>query len=164
MYYLLDAMFWVQHVPVLGKPWVRAGSPTPRVRLISSIVTAFLVPCIERLYRAKFDADMGLGALIISPTRELALQIFEVLRVVGKKHSMSAGLVIGGKNFKEEQHGIVRMNLLVCTPGRLLQHLQQTAAFEYYGLEVCVSFAVSQKKRYRSFLLTVLPKLCRCLC
>jgi ATP-dependent RNA helicase DDX10/DBP4 len=79
---------------------------------------------------------MGLGALVVSPTRELALQIFEVLRIVGKKHSMSAGLIIGGKNFREEQHRIVRMNLLVCTPGRLLQHLQQTADFQYEGLEV----------------------------
>ena len=38
-----------------------------------------------------------MGALIISPTRELAYQIFEVLRVVGKFHDFSAGLVIGGK-------------------------------------------------------------------
>ena len=81
---------------------------------------------------------MGLGALIISPTRELALQIFEVLRTIGRKHTMSAGLVIGGKNFREEQGRIVRMNILVCTPGRLLQHLQQTADFEYYGLEVLI--------------------------
>jgi ATP-dependent RNA helicase DDX10/DBP4 len=63
----------------------------------------------------------GLGALIISPTRELALQIFEVLRAVGKHHGLSAGLVIGGKDLESEQSHIVRMNILVCTPGRLLQ-------------------------------------------
>jgi hypothetical protein len=39
----------------------------------------------------------GLGALIISPTRELAYQTFEVLRKVGKNHEFSAGLIIGGK-------------------------------------------------------------------
>ena len=39
----------------------------------------------------------GLGALVITPTRELAYQIFEVLRKVGRFHDFSAGLVIGGK-------------------------------------------------------------------
>ena len=38
-----------------------------------------------------------MGALVISPTRELAYQTFEVLRSVGKYHDFSAGLVIGGK-------------------------------------------------------------------
>ena len=45
----------------------------------------------------------GLGALIISPTRELAMQIFQVLRNIGVKHDLSAGLVIGGKDVSEEQ-------------------------------------------------------------
>jgi hypothetical protein len=37
----------------------------------------------------------GLGALIITPTRELAFQIFETLRKVGQYHDFSAGLIIG---------------------------------------------------------------------
>ncbi len=52
---------------------------------------------LEALYRLKWNQEDGLGALIISPTRELAYQIFEVLRKVGKFHDFSAGLVIGGK-------------------------------------------------------------------
>lgn len=44
----------------------------------------------------------GIGALIISPTRELALQIFDELRKIGKHHSISAGLLIGGKSAEEE--------------------------------------------------------------
>ena len=39
----------------------------------------------------------GLGVLVISPTRELAYQTFEVLKKIGKFHDFSAGLVIGGK-------------------------------------------------------------------
>ncbi|KAF7542737.1 hypothetical protein G7046_g10120 [Stylonectria norvegica] len=58
---------------------------------------AFLVPVLEKLYRAQWTEFDGLGALIISPTRELAVQIFEVLRKVGRYHAFSAGLVIGGK-------------------------------------------------------------------
>ena len=52
---------------------------------------------LECLYRHKWSSLDGLGALIISPTRELAYQTFEVLRKIGKKHDFSAGLVIGGK-------------------------------------------------------------------
>jgi ATP-dependent RNA helicase DDX10/DBP4 len=49
------------------------------------------------LYRLKWSKFDGLGALIISPTRELAYQTFEVLKKIGCKHDFSAGLVIGGK-------------------------------------------------------------------
>ena len=85
---------------------------------------------MEILFRNRWGEEDGLGALIISPTRELALQIFEVLRTVGQYHMISAGLIIGGKNFEEEQLRISKMNVLVCTPGRLLQHLEQTASFD----------------------------------
>jgi len=55
---------------------------------------------LERLYREKWSRDDGLGALILSPTRELALQTFDVLRKIGARHdAISAGLVIGGKDF-----------------------------------------------------------------
>lgn len=79
----------------------------------------------------------GLAALVISPTRELALQIFEVLRAFGKHHQLSAGLITGGKKeFREEQASVVRMNILVATPGRLLQHLEQTPGFDASLLQV----------------------------
>ncbi|KAL2267395.1 hypothetical protein VTJ83DRAFT_4672 [Remersonia thermophila] len=99
---------------------------------------AFLVPVLEKLYHARWTEYDGLGALIISPTRELAVQIFEVLRKVGRHHYFSAGLVIGGKSLKEEAERLGRMNILVCTPGRMLQHLDQTAGFDVNNLQVLV--------------------------
>ena len=99
---------------------------------------AFLIPVLENLYRQRWSSDHGLGALIISPTRELAAQIFEVLRKIGRYHSFSAGLVIGGKDTHEEQERLARMNILVCTPGRMLQHLDQTAAFDVGNLEMLI--------------------------
>eukprot|EP00750_Incisomonas_marina_P003173 INCI12874.2.p1 GENE.INCI12874.2~~INCI12874.2.p1 ORF type:complete len:821 (+),score=217.23 INCI12874.2:271-2733(+) len=99
---------------------------------------AFLVPLLERLFRERWGHGDGLGALVISPTRELALQIFEVLRAIGHKHLLSAGLVIGGKDFTEEQSRILRMNILVATPGRFLQHLEQTPAFSVDTLQMLV--------------------------
>lgn len=83
----------------------------------------------------------GLAALVISPTRELSLQIFEVLRLFAKHHQLSAGLITGGKKeFREEQASVIRMNILVATPGRLLQHLEQTPGFDASLLQVTYGF------------------------
>lgn len=99
---------------------------------------AFLIPILERLFLENWTVRDGLGALILSPTRELALQIFEVLRKIGGKHSLSAGLVIGGKDLQSEREAINRMNILVATPGRLLQHMDQTSGFDWDNLKVLV--------------------------
>ncbi|KAF8452452.1 P-loop containing nucleoside triphosphate hydrolase protein [Boletus edulis BED1] len=99
---------------------------------------AFLIPTLEILYRRKWGPQDGLGSLIISPTRELAVQIFDVLRSIGCYHSFSAGLVIGGKNLKDERERLSRMNILVATPGRLLQHMDQTFGFESDNLQILV--------------------------
>ena len=99
---------------------------------------AFLVPVLENLYRKGWTDHDGLGALILLPTRELAIQIFEVLRTIGRNHTFSAGLIIGGKSLQEERDRMGRMNILVCTPGRMLQHLDQTAAFEVGNLQMLV--------------------------
>ena len=100
---------------------------------------AFVVPLLEKLYREGWSLSDGLGALIITPTRELALQIFEVLRLVGKGHMFSAALLTGGKKeFREEQRRVPRMNIIVATPGRLLQHLEETPGFDASQLQVLV--------------------------
>ncbi|KIV93711.1 hypothetical protein PV10_04906 [Exophiala mesophila] len=99
---------------------------------------AFLIPVLENLYRKRWTEYDGLGALILSPTRELAIQIFEVLRKVGRNHTFSAGLVIGGKNLQEERERLGRMNILVATPGRMLQHMDQTAELDVGNLQMLV--------------------------
>ncbi|XP_026861699.1 probable ATP-dependent RNA helicase DDX10 isoform X1 [Electrophorus electricus] len=99
---------------------------------------AFLIPVLECLYRHQWTAMDGLGALIISPTRELAYQTFEVLRKVGKNHEFSAGLVIGGKDLKEESLKIHRTNIVICTPGRLLQHMDENSTFHASDLRMLV--------------------------
>jgi len=50
---------------------------------------------LEALYCKQWTELDGVGALIITPTRELAYQIFETLRKVGHYHDVSAGLIIG---------------------------------------------------------------------
>lgn len=101
---------------------------------------SFIIPVLENLYRLQhIGADAGLGALILSPTRELAIQIFDVLRKIGKHgHMFAAGLLIGGKSLESERDALTRMNIVVATPGRMLQHLSQTAAFNVDDLKMLV--------------------------
>ena len=99
---------------------------------------AFLIPTIEKLYRLKWSVYDGLGAVIISPTRELAIQIFEELRSIGGQHELSAGLLIGGKDVEQEASRVGVMNILVATPGRLLQHMDESPDFNADNVKVLV--------------------------
>ncbi|GFR47135.1 hypothetical protein Agub_g8823 [Astrephomene gubernaculifera] len=100
---------------------------------------AFLIPCAELLYRAKFMPRNGTGAIVISPTRELALQIYGVARDLLKYHTQTHGIVMGGANRRTESEKLVKgVNLLVSTPGRLLDHLQNTRGFNFRNLACLV--------------------------
>lgn len=52
---------------------------------------AFVIPLLDRLYRERWSHSDGLGALIITPTRELGIQIFEVLRKVREGKGREGG-------------------------------------------------------------------------
>ncbi|KAH9937468.1 P-loop containing nucleoside triphosphate hydrolase protein [Fomitopsis serialis] len=92
---------------------------------------AFLIPAIELLHRMKFKPRNGTGIVIVSPTRELALQIFGVARELMAHHSQHLALAEADKL----QKGV---NLLVATPGRLLDHLENTKGFVFRNLKALV--------------------------
>lgn len=88
---------------------------------------AFLIPAVEMLNSLRFKPRNGTGVIIVSPTRELALQIFGVARELMAHHSQTYGIVIGGANRRAEAEKLAKgVNLIVATPGRLLDHLQNT--------------------------------------
>ncbi|PON24540.1 ATP-dependent RNA helicase HAS1 [Trichoderma gamsii] len=88
---------------------------------------AFLIPAIEILSSLRFKPRNGTGVIVVSPTRELALQIFGVARELMKHHSQTYGIVIGGANRRAEVEKLTKgVNLLIATPGRLLDHLLNT--------------------------------------
>lgn len=96
---------------------------------------AFLIPAIDALYKVKFSQHQGLGVLIITPTRELAQQIYDNCCDLQTFHSKTCGLIIGGGNRKQEAHKLSKgVNILVATPGRLLDHLQNTKDFVFHNL------------------------------
>ncbi|KIJ45742.1 hypothetical protein M422DRAFT_29815 [Sphaerobolus stellatus SS14] len=100
---------------------------------------AFLLPSIEMLHRLKFKPRNGTGIIIITPTRELALQIFGVAKELMAHHSQTFGIVMGGANRRAEADKLAKgVNLLVATPGRLLDHLQDTKGFVFRNLKALV--------------------------
>lgn len=100
---------------------------------------AFLIPAVELIYKLKFMPRNGTGVVIISPTRELSMQTFGVLREVLKHHYHTYGLVMGGANRNSEAQKLAKgINILVATPGRLLDHLQNTKDFLYKNLQCLI--------------------------
>eukprot|EP00850_Spirogloea_muscicola_P017921 SM000159S01752 [mRNA] locus=s159:68680:73754:+ [translate_table: standard] len=100
---------------------------------------AFLIPAVELLYHAKFMPRNGTGVIIISPTRELAMQIYGVARDICKYHKQTHGIIMGGANRRVEAEKLAKgVNLLVATPGRLLDHLQNTKGYVFQSLKCLV--------------------------
>ncbi|KAJ2899783.1 hypothetical protein MKZ38_002796 [Zalerion maritima] len=88
---------------------------------------AFLIPAVEILSSLRFKPRNGTGVIVVAPTRELALQIFKVARELMEHHSQTFGIVMGGANRRAEAEKLSKgVNLLIATPGRLLDHLQNT--------------------------------------
>jgi len=100
---------------------------------------AFLIPAVELVYKLKFMPRNGTGVVIISPTRELSMQTFGVLRELLKHHYHTYGLIMGGANRNAEAQKLQKgINILVATPGRLLDHLQNTKDFLYKNLQCLI--------------------------
>ncbi|TQB74087.1 ATP-dependent RNA helicase [Monascus purpureus] len=100
---------------------------------------SFLIPAVEMLSALRFKPRNGTGVIVVSPTRELALQIFGVAREIMAHHSQTYGIVIGGANRRAEAEKLSKgVNLLIATPGRLLDHLQNTQGFVFKNLKTLV--------------------------
>ncbi|GJP41641.1 hypothetical protein CLOM_g1285 [Closterium sp. NIES-68] len=101
---------------------------------------AFIIPLLEKLHRQRWSHMDGVGGIIISPTRELATQIFNELKKAGRHHPFSGGLLIGGRagSVEKERDRVQSLNILVCTPGRLLQHMDETPNFDASNLQMLV--------------------------
>jgi ATP-dependent RNA helicase DDX18/HAS1 len=96
---------------------------------------AFLIPAMEILIKTDFQQNQGVGIIIITPTRELALQIYDVAKELLFLAHKTCGVIIGGGYRKKEAKKLIRgVNLLIATPGRLLDHLNNTEGFKCNNL------------------------------
>jgi ATP-dependent RNA helicase DeaD len=83
---------------------------------------AFGIPLIENLDATVKDTQ----ALVLSPTRELALQVAEQLALLGKKKGIRVVTIYGGASYRTQIDGIKRgAHIVVATPGRLVDFLEQ---------------------------------------
>jgi ATP-dependent RNA helicase DDX18/HAS1 len=100
---------------------------------------AFLVPAFELLNKVKFAHHQGTGVLIITPTRELAQQIFDIAQTLATHQFRTVALIIGGFNRKLEANKLQKgASVVVATPGRLLDHLLNTQGFKTHNLLMLV--------------------------
>jgi ATP-dependent RNA helicase RhlE len=101
----------------------------------SGKTAAFVLPILDRLVRAP---GRGIRALVITPTRELAAQIDEHLRSLGRYCGISSIAVHGGVSMEPQRRALRQgANIVVATPGRLLDHMDH-GNYAFSGLEVLV--------------------------
>ncbi|KAF9178644.1 ATP-dependent RNA helicase dbp7 [Haplosporangium sp. Z 767] len=149
-------------IPILLGPTRKVGDNVPKAdtdviiqaETGSGKTLTYLLPIVNRLIESESSPaldleskrSIGTLAIIMTPTRELAKQILQVLEtllsmpassVTGKKrsHWIVPGIVIGGDKKKSEKARLRKgVNILVGTPGRLLDHLQNTKSFNVQSL------------------------------
>eukprot|EP00096_Caligus_rogercresseyi_P014910 TRINITY_DN7376_c0_g1_i1.p1 TRINITY_DN7376_c0_g1~~TRINITY_DN7376_c0_g1_i1.p1 ORF type:complete len:665 (+),score=182.84 TRINITY_DN7376_c0_g1_i1:16-2010(+) len=103
---------------------------------------AYALPLLHSL-QAKtppINRDSGLFALVIVPTRELALQTYEVfLKLVHSFARIVPGVLHGGEKRKSEKARLRKgINILVSTPGRLLDHIRKTKTLDMSKVEYLI--------------------------
>jgi len=67
----------------------------------------------------------GLQSLILTPTRELAEQVKEMIKQISKKKQLNILAVYGGVSINNQIHSIPKADVIIATPGRLLDHLER---------------------------------------
>ncbi len=87
---------------------------------------AFAVPTLQRLSKSRKEGRRNIRTLILTPTRELALQIFESYETYGRYTGLKACAIFGGVSQKPQEQALIRgVDIVVATPGRLVDLMQQ---------------------------------------
>ncbi|KAK1165805.1 ATP-dependent RNA helicase DDX18-like [Acipenser oxyrinchus oxyrinchus] len=132
-----EHMTEIQHKSI--RPLLEGRDVLAAARTGSGKTLAFLIPAIELIYKLKFMPRNGTGVLILSPTRELAMQTYGVLKELMTHHVYTYGLIMGGSNRSAEAQKLANgTNILVATPGRLLDHMQNTPGFMFKNLQCLI--------------------------
>merc|ERR1712227_498681 len=130
---IVEGMGYQNMMPIQARaiPHLLTGKDVlAAARTGSGKTLAFLVPIVELITKLKFMDRNGTGAVILAPTRELAMQTYGVLKELMADHPQTHGLIMGGSDRKQEAKRLGNgVNIVVATPGRLLDHLQNTASF-----------------------------------
>ena len=125
----------VQHKaipPILEGRDILAGAQTGTGK-----TAGFTLPMLQRL-EENFSGAHRVRALVLTPTRELAAQVHESIRNYGKHLNFRSMEIYGGVSARPQESKLRRgVDIIVATPGRLLDHLQQ-GNVDLSGIEVLV--------------------------
>ena len=131
----LDALQFVQPTPIQYKAipiGIRGEDLIGIAQTGTGKTLAFSIPMIQRISATKSQG------LVVCPTRELALQVEETLRKVGATFGLKTAVIIGGANMNNQVRSLkAKPHVIVATPGRLIDHLEQrTVSLSQMGILV----------------------------
>jgi ATP-dependent RNA helicase RhlE len=134
MGYRVPTPIQTQAIPVIleGRD-ILAGAQTGTGK-----TAGFTLPLLQRLSVAPSGATRAVRALILTPTRELAAQVRDSVRAYGRHLPLKSAAVFGGVGFGPQAEELRRgVDILLATPGRLLDHLEQRTV-NLSGVEILV--------------------------
>ncbi|KAJ1954256.1 ribosomal RNA processing protein [Linderina pennispora] len=117
-------------------PWALQGRDVIGLAQTGSGKTAaFALPILQALW----ENPSPLFACVMAPTRELAFQIAETFEALGSAIGARCAVVVGGMDMIAQQIALSRKpHVVVCTPGRLQDHLENTKGFSLRTLKYLV--------------------------
>jgi ATP-dependent RNA helicase RhlB len=87
---------------------------------------AFLVTVLNRLLSLPDRKPEIPSALIVAPTRELAVQIYDDARILGGHTGLTIAQVMGGLDYEKQAETLRKgADIVICTPGRIIDYLKQ---------------------------------------
>ncbi|MBN3299874.1 DDX27 helicase, partial [Amia calva] len=99
---------------------------------------AFMLPVLERLIYKPRQAPVT-RVLVLVPTRELGIQVHTVARQLAQFSSITTCLAVGGLDLKSQEAALrAGPDILIATPGRLIDHLHNTPSFELSHIEILI--------------------------
>ncbi|KZT74641.1 DEAD-domain-containing protein [Daedalea quercina L-15889] len=106
----------------------------------SGKTAAFIIPMLERLmYRERGKNAAATRCLVLVPTRELGVQCLEVGRKLAAHTDVRFSLIVGGLSLKAQETELrTRPDVLIATPGRLIDHLRNSPTFTLDALDILV--------------------------
>lgn len=98
---------------------------------------AYMLPTVERLLYKPLTSEAVTRVLVLVPTRELGAQVYQVTKQLCQFSNINIGLAIGGLDVKA-QESVLRQNpdIVIATPGRLIDHIKNTPSFSLDSIEV----------------------------
>ena len=99
---------------------------------------AYLVPVLERLlFRSK--AEIVTRVLLVVPTRELGVQVYQVSKQLCQFTSIDVALSVGGLDLRLQEAALRKSpDIVIATPGRLIDHIKNTPSFTLDSIEVLI--------------------------